>query len=319
MTYEEMLSHLEKISNNLQADVLIYSGKIESVGFDRLVEMTKEPTKENVLLILCTPGGDAHSAFRIARRLQEKYAHFYLYVYGYCKSAGTLIAIGSDSIIMSDYAEFGPLDVQLQEKDELWKFNSGLNVSEATRTLRFETIAFFRHTLIGLVAGDGISTKTAAQLATKLAIAFVTPVLSKIDPVRLGETERAIKIASAYGQRLICDRGNLSSPEKLALLVQEYPDHGFVIDFKEAESIFKSVRKSDDDEEKMGIHLKEIIRRPAADVIIRKIYPMETKDEQTDKSGIIERNREDQGKTRQRNSGNSGKVVKTEPREESIV
>ncbi len=75
---------------------------------DSLLKITTKPTRENVFFILCTYGGHPNCAYKIARRLQTKYKKFYLYVAGYCKSAGTLIAVGSDEIVMRDSAEFGP-------------------------------------------------------------------------------------------------------------------------------------------------------------------------------------------------------------------
>jgi len=305
MHNESLQSSLEDVSNKLDADILIYSGAISSSGVDDLIEATQEPRRKNILLILCTPGGDAHSAFKIARYLQEKYENFYLYVYGYCKSAGTLIAIGSDEIIMSDYAEFGPLDVQLQEKDEIWKYSSGLNISESLMMLKAETLHFFRSTLIELAGAARISTKTAAKLATNLAIGFINPIIAQIDPVRVGEIQRAVKIALAYGEKLTADRGNLRSAKELARLVQEYPDHGFVIDYKEARDIFKKVRKHDQQEEIIGRLQKEIIRRPLGENgIIRKIYPSETDNEQSYKSASFEGIKQDKREARKTSARN---------------
>ena len=245
-------------------DVIAYSGDIVTTGADRVVELTTEPTGDAVLFILCTNGGNPHAAFRIARRLQAKYTKFILYVYGYCKSAGTIVAIGSDELVMSDLAEFGPLDVQLKETDEIWRYSSGLNIDESIRTLKSETLDFFRSTLLDLVGGARISTKTAAEIATNLAVGFIGPIVSQIDPVRIGETQRAVKIALAYGERLTEDkRGNLESAAELVRLVSEYPDHGFVIDYREARKIFKSIRTNTKEEEEICRLLGDIIRHPS--------------------------------------------------------
>ena len=48
------------------------------------------------------------------------------YVDTVCKSAGTILALGADVIIMSQYAELGPIDVQLQKEDEVGESTSGL-------------------------------------------------------------------------------------------------------------------------------------------------------------------------------------------------
>lgn len=90
---------------------------------------------KSLLLILFTGGGDPDSAFRIARYFQEKYERFTLYVTGYCKSAGTLLALGAHELIMSDHAELGPLDIQMAKKDELIEKQSGLTVMTALSSL----------------------------------------------------------------------------------------------------------------------------------------------------------------------------------------
>ena len=38
----------------------------------------------------------------------------------HCKSAGTLLALGADEIIMSNLSELGPLDIQLPDRDYIW-------------------------------------------------------------------------------------------------------------------------------------------------------------------------------------------------------
>lgn len=272
---DKLTEKLEIISRNLDAEMVVYSGEIDLQGVENIIECTKGPERDNILLLLCTPGGDPHCAFKIARRLQEKYKKFYLYVYGYCKSAGTLIAIGSDEIIMSDYAEFGPLDVQLQDKDEIWKYSSGLNIDESLRTLKGETVRFFKSTMIELITEMGISTKTAAEISTHLAIGFINPIVSQIDPVRVGEIQRAVKIALAYGERLIKQRGNISNVNQLVNLITGYPDHGFTIDYEEAKNIFKNVRKCNTDENEIGEILKGILKIPQREGMKgMKIYPL---------------------------------------------
>lgn len=273
---DRLLSALGRVSEFLNADIIRYNGGIDRSGAEKIIEITHKPTCDNVLLVLCTPGGDADAAYKIARRLQEKYNLFYLYVYGYCKSAGTLIAVGADELIMSDFSEFGPLDVQLQEKDEILRYSSGLNVQEALMTLKAETQLFFQSNLIELIEA-GMSTKTAAELAVKLTSGFFNPIVTQIDPFRIGETLRAVKVAMAYGERLVAKGGNLLSADALARLVQEYPDHGFVIDYEEAKGIFKNVRKHNTDEEEVGKILD--IKYPARKKIVDKLFPKETESE----------------------------------------
>ncbi len=305
---------LKALSEKLHADIIIYQDDISSEGAQKIFEITStsNPKNKNVFFILRTQGGCPHAAFKVARRLQDQYKIFYLYVDSFCKSAGTLIAIGSDEIIMSDYAEFGPLDVQLQEKDEVNRFSSGLNINEAMLNIRQDSIKFFIDLLLQLT-NVGLTTKTAAEVASNLSINFFSPILSQINPIRIGETSRAVKIALAYGERLIKDRGNLLSYKELVTLVQRYPDHHFVIDFKEASSIFKNIRKESETEQlikKLMTTDKKIV-----EVLYKKEDYHESNNQQADTVGAAKGEKS----ARNLNEENSRGVPKTSSSRKSAV
>lgn len=306
---------IEAASKKFDADIIIYSGEITIEGAEKLMNLTAKPDRDNVVFVLCTPGGDPNAAFKIGRRLQEKYKKFVLYVHGYCKSAGTFIAIASDQIIMGDFAEFGPLDVQLSEEDEIARYSSGLNVNEVLVNLKQETRLFFRQMIMELTSGAGLSTKMAAEIASKLSIDFFAPIVSQIELLKIGKIRRALKIALAYGERLIQDgRGNLRSEKALVELVENYPDHGFVIDFKEARTLFKNISKEEGEIRALGSFLSQLIKYPNNNsMIIEKIYP--TREMQ---NGAVDQRKDTKG-TRKSTGGegssdiaNSGESVSTE-------
>jgi len=98
------------------------------MGFYQLAKLTSHERRGNVYLILSTHGGIGDSGFRIARTLRERYKRFYLFVPSVCKSAGTLIALGADELILSDEGELGPLDAQVRKLDEIGELGSGLEI-----------------------------------------------------------------------------------------------------------------------------------------------------------------------------------------------
>lgn len=311
---------IKNVSSLFRADIILYSGEITMDGAEQIVDMTAVPSNKNALFILCTPGGDPNAAFKIARRLQDQYERFYLYVHGYCKSAGTFIAIGSDEIIMGDFAEFGPLDVQLSEENEIQKYSSGLNINEALVNLKHETRLFFRQMLIELTAGAGLSTKMAAEIASKLSIDFFSPIVAQIEPLKIAKTRRALTIATAYGERLLQDgRGNLKSPEALAMLVEGYPDHGFVIDFKEAKKLFKVIKKDGEKIKELGESLSKLIKYPDHNsTIINKLYPNNEENNEEISNEPIDKPEDTRGVGKSKGSkgsqdpANSGESVPTE-------
>lgn len=260
-----------EVGQKYNADVIIYSGKIEDQTADRLIGIVREKNRrENVVLMLASRGGSPDAAFRMARCLKRYYKKFTLFIYGRCKSAGTLIAIGADEIIISDFGEFGPLDVQLDKQDELFENVSGLNIMQALSSLDTRTFDFFRQTLVELRTGSKgqISTKLASDIATKLAIGVYDKIYHQIEPIQLGAIERAINIASDYAQRLKSKNVKADTIDKL---VNQYSSHSFVIDFEEASELFQYVRVPDELEEQLGECIAHVLRDQAQESFTAKL------------------------------------------------
>lgn len=186
----------------------------------------------------------------MARFLRDTYPNgFRSLIFGRCKSAGTLLALGSTEIVMGARGELGPLDIQVSEKDEPFRVGSGLELFTALNSITQNTFMTFEHYLLGLIqrSGSQISMKTAAKIATELTIGIMSPISQQIDPLQLGRRERALNIVKAYAHRL-----NIS--EKIvAELATGYPDHGFVIDCQEAKTLLGNgiVRVPDEQEREL--------------------------------------------------------------------
>lgn len=123
-----------KIANETNTDVFLYNSEIKRHNDWEVIDhCTERRRRKKVMVILVTEGGDPNAAYRMARCFQQNYDHFTCIVPGYCKSAGTLIAIGADELVFFEGGELGPLDVQMSKKDELWEMQSGLTVMTALR------------------------------------------------------------------------------------------------------------------------------------------------------------------------------------------
>lgn len=89
---------------------------------------------------------------------------------------------------------------------------------------------------------NAITFRTAADVAAEITVGLMGPVFDKIDPLRLGTDARAMEIGSAYALRLNMDGKNLQSAETLNMLLNGYPSHSFVIDYREASVLFTNVK-----------------------------------------------------------------------------
>ena len=251
---ERVLQIAGAVADDLDADVILYNGAICCAGADLLIEKTASlRRRRNALLLLVTRGGNPDAAYRIARWLQRKYERFTLYVSGYCKSAGTLIAVGAHELVLSERGELGPLDIQMSKRDELLESQSGLDLQATLTTLQGHVLDTFVSTLLQIrTESEGTaSLRLAAEIATSMATGLFAPLYSQIDPIHIGETTRAMDIANEYGERLLDAGGNIGK-EQLNRIVFGYPSHEFVIDRNEAQDLFSCVRNPKEEESELA-------------------------------------------------------------------
>ena len=232
------------VAEEMDAEIYLYAGLIVQRFARQLVDIYSEnSTKPNALLILETYGGDPGAAYQIVSFLRARHPNgkLILFVDGICKSAGTLVALGADVLVMSDYAELGPLDTQVEKPDEIGGYYSGLVAIKALDVLREQSFLLFEDHLTKLVRTSGLQLTTrTAELASSLATGLFNPIYEQIDPLRLGENQRAMEVSFRYGEVL---RNQNVRPDTVSTLVSGYPSHSYVIDRTEAESLFYEVHR----------------------------------------------------------------------------
>ncbi|NPV41061.1 MAG: SppA protein [Anaerolineae bacterium] len=259
---------LHKLQADNNADIFVISGEITRPLSDKLIDEINsiKDKRANALVFLCTFGGDGDAAYIMAKTLKRHYSKLLLYISGFCKSAGTIIALGANKIYISEKGELGPLDVQMNREDELAKSTSGLDTSSAISKMGEEAYNLFETMFITLIASSGanITTKTAADIATQLTSALVTPITEQLDPLKICETDRSIRIASEYSKRLGAKK------EVVEKLIYNYPTHSFVIDFEEAKDLFNDVELYSDLDEKASNQIKDIMTGLFSSESIRK-------------------------------------------------
>lgn len=260
---------IDSISKDNEADVLLINAPMEiQCSFEFIDYIRARTRRKNVFVILVTSGGDAHSAYRVGRVLQNKYEKIVIFVSGWCKSAGTLLAIAANELIVGDYGELGPIDVQRLKPDEVWQRSSGLTETSSIVSLEMAIWEMYESFLDKLknMSGGKIGFKAAADAVSSLVVGAFSPIFGQIDPLKIGENARAIQIATDYGYRLNATSKNLKRDKSMHMLVSSYPDHGFVIDGVEAAEIFKHVREPNENEEMLFKQLGGSARIPLDDM-----------------------------------------------------
>lgn len=243
----------DRVADDLQADVLVFNGPVTRATSDTVIEQCfQRKRRPNVFLMLTTGGGDPHAAYRVARTLQQHYQRVIAYVPGYCKSAGTLLILGAHELVISPHAELGPIDLQVLRNDEVGERSSVLTPTDALRVLQEQAISAFVTAFGDFRAGAQLTTRLAAEMASNLVSGLYHDIFAQIDPIRLGELDRATRIAIEYGERLISVSKN-ARDATLIKLVGGYPSHLFVIDQAETTDLFSQVRPPSENERQLAI------------------------------------------------------------------
>lgn len=246
MDQQEFEKLAAEFESETSRDLILLNGPMDSGLNTKLRDCIARRTIKNdaVVLVLVTEGGLADVAYRCARLLQAKYKHVTVCIAGWCKSAGTLMAIGAHELLVGDQGELGPLDVQVAVRDEIGDRNSGLILESAIDSMRAESFKLFENFMMEIKgrSGNVVTFRTAADLAVRLTVGLMKPVFKQIDPVKLGDDARSQKIGYEYGIRLNLVSNNLKGTESLEMLLRGYPSHSFVIDRTETEWLFTNVK-----------------------------------------------------------------------------
>lgn len=114
----ERLAEIEKASGR---DVLVVYGPIVS-GLDNAVHEALEaipdrnPDKK-LTLMLHTGGGIVEVVERMVETIRNRYTDVSAVILDRAMSAGTILALSCDSILMTDFSRLGPIDPQVERPD----------------------------------------------------------------------------------------------------------------------------------------------------------------------------------------------------------
>ncbi|WP_414488427.1 SDH family Clp fold serine proteinase [Stenotrophomonas maltophilia] len=273
---------------NADRDVIVINHRVSrDLHFKLSRTLQANAVNESCTVFLTTRGGDPNGGYRVARCLRHYYKHVRLVVPSRCKSAGTLIAIAANEVAIGDLGELGPLDIQVKKGSELEENSSGLDIQQALQAVTTHAQdAFYR--LMLSTREFGLSTKLCAEFAATVTSGIVHPLMSQIDPLRVGEMQRATRVALEYGERLNTYARNLKQ-NALERLIGAYPAHGFVIDRKEAGELFTKVGHPTKEEQDLTDAFWEFISgEEFSEVIFLKIPLPADRDEHGDANGANE-------------------------------
>jgi hypothetical protein len=250
---KDISEHIRDVEREYpDTDVVAYSGPILRPFDDDFMSLCEgRALRQNLILILNTPGGDTDAAYRMARCVQRRWGLLALvhdgprpnvsvFVDTVCGSAGALLALGATDLIMSENAELRPLDIHPGNLAGASERTPSLTSSQALDILerRFKDLFKEHYTHLRQDNDLELSARLAIEMSSSAAGGLLAAVYGQFDPVRLAEADRQMATTAGYGERL--SKFNLK-PGALNRLLTGYPSHRFVIDKSEAEELFQSV------------------------------------------------------------------------------
>jgi hypothetical protein len=170
----ELRSRAQEVERLMEANLLTYVGPIDEAHGSSLkvaVEAIK-PRRRRLVVNLETNGGYIEAAERIANTLRHHYRTVDFVVTTFAMSAGTVLVMAGDNILMDYSATLGPIDPQLPRPGSL------MNVPALGYLEQFDR----------LIKKSGNGTLTAAELAY---------LIQNFDPAELYQYEQARDLSIA--------------------------------------------------------------------------------------------------------------------------
>jgi hypothetical protein len=256
--FESAVLSLE-IKRKSRIYALIHSGAPYHICRPSLWKLASDRDKfqkiDTLEILVHSPGGHVDIAYQLAKFFRAHCKKLNVLVPLYAKSAATVLCLNANHVFMGEFAELGPLDVQVE--DELEKGKQSFPPLNEFKSMEFlkehatEYLDFFTELLVE----RGLSVRQALHEAIPGVVGIMNPLYGHIDPSKLGSYRRMLAEGEEYAKRLLSSVNNQRVDDLVQQLVWEYPSHNFVIDYDEAESIGLPVKRLGLAEEKTLIRV----------------------------------------------------------------
>ncbi len=236
----------KKLESKLNSKVILYAtsdrrGAESQIAQDAIdifiAQLDKIGINEKISLILYTRGGDTAAAWNIVNLLRQYCDEFQVVIPHRAHSAGTLISLGAESIIMTKQATLGPIDPSV---------NTPLNpiVQAGQGPVQIP---------VSVEAIKGYLAFAKEELAIKddMALSNIMVKLSeKVHPLVLGQVYRARMQIKMLAEKLLIQQVTDAAKIKeiLAFLCSDSGSHDYTINRREAkDTLGLNIIKPDDE------------------------------------------------------------------------
>lgn len=236
-------------------------------------------TKPHIILALNSTGGNIYPACKIIDITRTKCSKLTIVVPYWAKSAATLMCLGSDEIVMGAQSELGPLDMPFEHPHLEGQRVSAYDVVKALEYLQNLAIQKMVDDIgVKIRSKVGLSRKESIEIASKMAVDLITPILGKEDPRVIYKCFRMLFISGKYGMEFLRKYMLKDAPDFIRMkikdiiyeLVWEYPDHSFAIRREEAaKRLYLNIIKAENFNRWDDLWLSYLYFRPKGEKVIK--------------------------------------------------
>ena len=211
---------------NIAADILpVFVNHLDTIG-----------DVEKISLVIYTRGGETLAAWSLVNLIRNFCKDFEIIVPFHCHSAGTLICLGADRIIMTKQATLGPIDPSVNGP-----MNPIVTINGQQRQVPVN---------VEFINGYLEMARTELKINDQIALAQIFDNLSnKINPMVLGQVQRTSAQIQMLAKKLLAHQ-NLDEAKQddiINFLCKESGSHDYTIYRREAkEELGLNIEKPDD-------------------------------------------------------------------------
>lgn len=258
-TLDGLLTKLEKARGH---KVIVYwtsdgakiSHAVEVPLYDQLKMIGPQSDLD---LVIFTRGGVAETPGRVVSLIREYCDRLHILIPFRCHSAGTAIAMGGDSIVMTPLSVLGPIDPS--RTHPLLPMREGADAPEPISVQDMRHAMQFIAESAQQLGGEPDqpwfrqlrARKSQARLTPEAMAQIFEALFNKIHPLAIGAIEQSYALAKLVGME--CLRSHMSDESKIRRIVDklcdEYKSHDYPIGRAEARKIGLKVCEATDDEE----------------------------------------------------------------------
>lgn len=222
-----------------------------------------------ISLILYTSGGSTSAAWNIVNLIRMYCDDFEVIAPGKCMSAGTLISLGADTIVMTKQATLGPIDPTIQHP--LGPPIPGAS-PDARAGVSVEAVNGYLDAIRACRGEDGLEGRALLDLA------------QQVHPLVLGQIFRSRQQIRDLAERLLQPQEIAASKVKeiVEFLCSESGSHDYTINRREAGALGLSIEKCSSD---LYPVLRQLTRSLSDEMELRNPFQMSS---YAAKSGVVD-------------------------------